>query len=92
MKKEVRCPEMLEMVSQSVCLSLPLTLGVHIPQGGVSHSCLQEEPGETCTPALHRKHSQVHTWEFGFGLLSLEPVSVYIFAVHGTRAGVSLKL
>lgn len=37
-KNKVWCPEVLEMVSQSVCSSLALTLRVHIPQEGVSHS------------------------------------------------------
>lgn len=48
----------------------------------------QEEPGGTCTPALCRRHSQVRTWEFGFGLLSLEPVLVYIFAVLSNTTSV----
>lgn len=91
-KNKVWCPEMLEMVSWSVCLSLTLTLRVHIPQGGVSHSRLQENPGGTRTPAFRRRHSRVRMGEFGFGLLSLEPVSVYIFAVLGATAGASLKL
>lgn len=58
----------------------------------MSHSCWQEELGGTRTPALRRRHSGVRTWEFGFGLLSLEPVSVYIFAVLSMTAGASLKL